>query len=150
MLAVYWDSEQGWSSFHVEHLAMLWACRHFKPYLLGKHFLLRTDHQPLVSLNKVTGQQMDRIKAELEDFSFTVEYIPGDKMPADGLSRQIAAIETEKENETPFLLCHGTNFMTYRRKTLFAKLLSVSWNTIHGQKTGPIEILSLQREKLLC
>ena len=89
------DSEQGWSSFHVEHLAMLWACRHFKPYLLGKHFLLRTDHQPLVSLNKVTGQQMDRIKAELEDFSFTVEYIPGDKMPADGLSRQIAAYDSE-------------------------------------------------------
>lgn len=83
------EAEKKWAPFHVEHLAMLWACKHFKPYLMGKHFVLRTDHKPLLTLNKVQGNAMDRIRAELEEFQpFTVTHLAGKTMPADALSRR--------------------------------------------------------------
>ncbi len=45
--------------------AMVWACQHFRPYLAGRHFTLRTDHQPLTSLNRVQGQALERLCADL-------------------------------------------------------------------------------------
>ena len=83
------DAERKYSPHHLESLGMVWACRHFKPYLAGREFTLRTDHKPLVSLNRVQGQALERLRAEMEEFlPYKVEYIKGEKMPADGLSRQ--------------------------------------------------------------
>ena len=80
--------EQGWAPTRLEHMAMVWACRYFRPYLAGKHFTMRTDHKPLVALNRIDGQVMERLRSELEEYQpFTVEYCKGEKMPADGLSR---------------------------------------------------------------
>ena len=82
------SAEQKWAPTHLEHLAMVWGCRHFKPYLAGRHFTIRTDHKPLVSLNRIQGQALERLRAELDDYRpFTVEYLKGELMPADGLSR---------------------------------------------------------------
>ena len=82
------QAEAKLAPFHLEHMAMVWACKHFKPYLSGRHFTLRTDHKPLLSLNKVQGQSFDRLQAELAEFQpFTVTYLKGEIMPADGLSR---------------------------------------------------------------
>ena len=94
------EPEKKLAPFHLEHLAMLWGCRHFQPYLAGRHFTLRTDHRPLMTLNRVQGQALDRIRADLQEFEpFTVKYIPGKIMPADGLSRldQTAPISERKE-----------------------------------------------------
>ena len=81
------DRETKWAPYFLEHLAMVTACRHFRPYLIGKHFTLRTDHKPLLTMNKVQGNTLDRMRAELEDYDFTVEYMRGADMIADGLSR---------------------------------------------------------------
>lgn len=82
------EKEKGGAAFFSEHQGMLWACRHFKPYLVGQHFTIRTDHKPLTTLNSVRNNVLNRIHAEMEEFQpFTVEYLAGDKMPADGLSR---------------------------------------------------------------
>ena len=82
------DSESKYSPHHLESLGMLWACKHFKPYLVGKEFVIRTDHKPLVALNRVQGQALERVRAEMEEFlPYKVQYLKGEKMPADGLSR---------------------------------------------------------------
>lgn len=82
------DAEKKKAPFYLEHLAMVWACKHFKPYLAGRHFTLRTDHKPLTSLNRTQGVGLERLQMELQEFQpFTVKYLPGEKMPADGLSR---------------------------------------------------------------
>ena len=87
------EQEEKWASFHLEYLAMVWACRHFKPYLVGRHFTLRTDHKPLVAMNKVRTQGLERLQAELHGYlPFTVTHIPGKDMPADGLSRAPHAV----------------------------------------------------------
>ena len=83
------DTEKKWAPYHLEHLAMVWACRHFRPYISGKHFTLRTDHKPLVSLNKSQTASLDRLYVELQTFlPYTIKYLSGNVMPADGLSRQ--------------------------------------------------------------
>lgn len=81
-------AELKYTAFHLEAMGILWACKHFRPYLVGKHFTIRSDHKPLMALNKTHGYSIDRIYAELEEFlPYTVEYMDGKIMPADGLSR---------------------------------------------------------------
>ena len=77
-------AERKLAPFHLEHLAMTWACRHFRPYLLGKHFTLRTDHKPLTALNKVQGCAFDRLRAELDEYQpFTVCLLYTSPSPRD-------------------------------------------------------------------
>jgi hypothetical protein len=98
--------ETNYAPFQLEKMAVLWAMKHFRPYLVGKHFRVRTDHKPLVGLNRIQGQQMQRVQAEMEDFQpFTIEYIPGEKNPSDGLSRlgqlcTVPAIQPRSSSES--------------------------------------------------
>ena len=65
----------------------------FKKYLLGRPFLLRTDHQALVTLLSQTKIQrsvtrVERWKEKVSCFDYTVEYIKGENnQMADWLSR---------------------------------------------------------------
>jgi hypothetical protein len=77
-----------YSPCHLEASGLQWSTRHFRPYLIGRHFTIRTDHNPWVSMNKTHSLALDRIYAELIDtLPFTTEYLQGNKMPADGFSR---------------------------------------------------------------
>jgi hypothetical protein len=81
-------SEASYSPCHLEASGLQWSTRHFWPYLIGRHFTIRTDHKPLISMNKTHSLALDQIYAELIDtLPFTIKYLQGDKMPADGLSR---------------------------------------------------------------
>lgn len=88
------ESETKLAPFHLEYLGMVWAVRHFKPYLVGAQFTLRTDHKPLQSLNKTKSQVFDRFLLELSEYDYVVEYLKGSTMPADALSRKLEAIST--------------------------------------------------------
>jgi hypothetical protein len=82
------QAETKYSPCHLEASGLQWSTRHFRPYLIGRHFTIRTDHKPLVSMNKTHSLALDQIYAELIDtLPFTIEYLQGNKMPADGLSR---------------------------------------------------------------
>jgi len=80
--------EQKYAPFHLEHLAMVFGCKHFAPYLKGKEFTIRTDHKPLTAITSTQTNNLTRLKAELDDFMpFTVVYINGKQQMADMLSR---------------------------------------------------------------
>ena len=82
------DVETRWAPTQLEFGALRWAMRYFEPYVKGAPFKVRTDHKPLTALTKIQGQALERMRAELEEFlPFTVEYMKGTTMPADGLSR---------------------------------------------------------------
>ena len=44
------DTEYHYAQIEKEPLATTWACKKFSSYLLGKHFVIETDHKPLVLL----------------------------------------------------------------------------------------------------
>jgi len=80
--------EQKYAPFHLEHLAMVFGCKHFAPYLKGKEFTIRTDHKPLTAITSTQTNNLTRLKAELDHFMpFTVVYINGKQQMADMLSR---------------------------------------------------------------
>lgn len=86
-----------------ELLAIHFAILTFEPYIFGKHFTVRSDHKPLISLYKLrnpTGK-LARIKLSLSDKDFTIEHIPGRlNVVADALSRMnISDLSTNYKND---------------------------------------------------
>ena len=77
-----------------ELLAVWRFCNHFRHYLLGRKFLLRTDHKALTWLGqfKEPDGMLARWIAALAAFDYSMEHRPGTKHGnADGLSRRKCA-----------------------------------------------------------
>lgn len=73
-----------------EMMAIYFAINHFRPYLFGRKFLLKTDHKPLVHMwsMKDPNSKVVRMRLELNEYDFDIVYIPGkDNVEADALSR---------------------------------------------------------------
>lgn len=78
------------SAYNRELCAVVSAILKWRQYLLGHHFIIKTDHLPLKSLLTQTIQTPDQQKwiSKLMGFDFEVVYQPGkDNGPADALSR---------------------------------------------------------------
>ena len=74
-----------------ELLAVVSFCNQFKHYLLGRHFLIRTDHSSLAWLFRFKSPQgqLARWLEELSQYSFTIEHRAGKAHGnADALSRK--------------------------------------------------------------
>jgi len=73
-----------------ELLAVVHFIRHFKTYLYGRHFKVRTDHSSLrwlMSFKEPEGQ-LARWLEQLSEYDFMIEHRPGTRHAnADGLSR---------------------------------------------------------------
>lgn len=73
-----------------ELLAIHFAVTTLRPYLYGRTFTVRSDHKPLIFLYnlKNPASKLTRVRLELEEYDFVVEYIKGkDNVAADALSR---------------------------------------------------------------
>lgn len=74
-----------------ELLAVVKTLRHFKKYLIGRPFLLRTDHAALKWLLQFKDPegQVARWIEQLQEYEYTIEHRSGKShMNADGLSRR--------------------------------------------------------------
>ena len=96
------NAERNYCATWRELLAVVKATKHFRPYLYGHPFLLRTDHPSLLWLRrrKEPSGQVARWLEILSEFQYKLQHRPGTKHGnADGLScqcedcRQCAAIE---------------------------------------------------------
>ncbi|XP_070550990.1 uncharacterized protein [Ptychodera flava] len=82
--------ETAYSVIEKECLALVWGIRKFQQYLYGKEFLIETDHQPLIFLNraKVSNGRLMRWALYLQSFRYRIVAIKGtDNVEADYLSR---------------------------------------------------------------
>ena len=99
-------SERKYCATRREMLALVWAARHFRPYLYGKKFVLRTDHHSLQWLHKFKEPegQVARWLEVLFEFDYTVVHRAGKRHTyAAALSRgrcSQCGLEEEEEDET--------------------------------------------------
>ena len=76
--------------FQVERASIIFSLRHWKPYLIGKEFTLRTDHKPSLAIARGKTQVYDSLTDEIMSYlPFKLEYLNGKNMFADVLSRPI-------------------------------------------------------------
>ncbi|CAM8905351.1 unnamed protein product [Rhodiola kirilowii] len=78
------------SAYNRELCAVAWAVCKWRPYLLGRRFIIQTDHQPLRTILSQRIHTADQQKwvCKLMGFDFEVVYKPGaDNGAEDGLSR---------------------------------------------------------------
>ena len=83
--------EQNYSATEQEGLAVVDACKHFLPYLLGRPFIIQTDHRALTFLNykDTTSGRLARWMDILRQLDYTIIYRQGKaNANADALSRQ--------------------------------------------------------------
>ena len=84
------SAEQNYSTTEKECLAVINAVKHFRPYLIGRHFTLIVDHQPLEYLKKAkdTNRRVNRWSLELANYEYAIKYRNGRvHNNADALSR---------------------------------------------------------------
>ena len=84
-------SEQNYSVIQRECLALVYALKQFRHYLLGRPFKILTDHAPLQWLS---AQKMEGLLANwalaIQEYEFTIHYCRGhENGNADALSRKI-------------------------------------------------------------
>ena len=82
--------EQKYSTIEKECLAIKLATQAFRLYLLGKPFIVQTDHQALEWLDRLkeNNAKLSRWSIALQPFKFQVRHRPGkDNSNADSLSR---------------------------------------------------------------
>ena len=99
------ETEMRYAQIEKEALAVTWACEKYTDYLLGRKFLIESDHKPLIPL--LNTKQLDnlpprvlRFRLRLARYDYTVQHVPGkDLYTADTLSRApVAGMESEEKS----------------------------------------------------
>lgn len=84
--------ERAYSVIEKECLAVVWAVQKFQNYLYGSPFILETDHEPLIYLNKAkcANARLMRWALALQPFKMSIVGIKGkENAGADFLSRMV-------------------------------------------------------------
>ena len=86
--------EKAYAVVEKECLALIWAVKKFQSYLYGVEFVVETDHQPLVYINRTKHEnsRVMRWALSLQPYRFRICSIKGqDNVGADYLSRSTGA-----------------------------------------------------------
>ena len=98
-------AETRYATNELECLAIAWAVKACRHYLLGAHFTILTDHRPLVGtfqkpLADIANPRLLRYRESLMPYSFDVTWTPGKSHHiADALSRAPAFTPPEDTTE---------------------------------------------------
>lgn len=106
-------TEQNYSTFEKEALAIVFSVTKLRQYLLGNKFILKTDHKALVSIfgqNKgmplMAAARIQRWAFILSGFNYEISHVKGSLNYADSLSRmpQYHTVESEPEKDYVHLI----------------------------------------------
>ena len=95
------NARSNYSATQLELLAAIESLNHFKPYLMFRKFILRTDHRALLALKNTKSPVPMLFKWSFfpNEFDYGIEYIKGEQNPANTLSRlksnMVASIKSQ-------------------------------------------------------
>ena len=93
--------EKNYGISELETLGLVWAARYFRPYLLGHHCTVYTDHMACLSIlntSKPSGK-LARWALTIQEMDLTLKHKPGRKNSnADALSRSPVIHQVSCEN----------------------------------------------------
>jgi predicted aspartyl protease len=96
-------AERKWHTHELEALAAIWGCEHFRPYLIGRKFLLETDHHSLQWLrDQRRPGRLERWVLRLAEYDFDVKHRPGKdngNAESDGPLRNPVEYDPEDEEK---------------------------------------------------
>ena len=95
-------AEKSYSTTLKEALGVVFALENFREYVMGRHFVIITDHKALTFLNKchVNNDKLLRWSLWLQQFSFEIKHIAGkDNVLPDYLSRNPKGGEISRRRE---------------------------------------------------
>jgi hypothetical protein len=84
------NAELNYGTVEKELLAIVWACEHFRPYLLGHKFKIVTYHKGLTWIFNVkdASSRLMRSKLLLEEYDYEIQYRAGQRnCNTDSVSR---------------------------------------------------------------
>ncbi|KII65852.1 Retrovirus-related Pol polyprotein [Thelohanellus kitauei] len=93
-------AEENYSTIDPEMLAIVWAVKKYRHYLLGRNFIIRTDHNPLSYLSNFRDNHGRRARwlSLLSEYIFEIQHIPGHlNKVADVLSRSCHRVLIQPE-----------------------------------------------------
>ena len=147
-------SEKNYSAYKLEFLALKWAVTEkFRDYLLGTHFTVLTDNNPLTHI--LTSAKLDatgqRWGSALGQFTFDIIYRPGIKnSDADGMSRYPFEQSEEKitlDDTTVKSICSSINTQAYIEILPCANINIVEVTEAGGQTMAQIEQREIRRKQ---
>ena len=118
---IFNEAQENYSTTEKEMLAMVIACEKFKPYILGSHVIIHTNHAAIRYLmgKKDAKPRLFRWVLLLQEFDLEIKDKKGsDKVIVDHLSRLEKNDENEKETEI------AENFPD---KQLFLLSIQIPW-----------------------
>jgi transposase InsO family protein len=96
--------ELKWNTTEKEALAIIWACDHFRPYLIGTDFDVETDHQSLAWLKQSEKGRLARWAMKLVEYGPKIIHRPGKSNTVpDYLSRHVTTEHGKTDLEIPEL-----------------------------------------------
>ena len=131
-------TQQRWSATKRELYALMWAMNKLRMYLVGRQFIARVDHKPLVAMmkNPLTAI-MEGWVDTINLFRFTTEYLPGEEnVIADGLSRsQEEPVQVIRLCDTDVL--DGLDVKTVIDTTALSIEAAMQWQAVKQGKKIP-------------
>jgi hypothetical protein len=137
------------AAYERELIGLVQAVRHWRPYLWGHHFLIRTDHY---SLKFLLDQRLSMVPqhqwiSKLFGFDFTIEYCPGHlNTVANALSRRDAELAAPPDSADGTAMCarSGPSFAfidDIRRATAMAEDAQLLLRCLEaGDLQGPLAL----------
>jgi hypothetical protein len=104
-------AESNYSPTEGECLGLVWATKKFRQYLHGNKFVIRRDHAALQCLStaRFDNSKLERWATRLQEFNFTVEYLPGEQNVVAGhLSRHFPHVHATSVAAVAGHLAHAT------------------------------------------
>ena len=113
-------TEKNYDVTRRELLAVVYGLKMYKQYLLGHHFVIRTDHSALQSLRKTPDPigQAARWQTFIEQFSFTIVHRAGTRhRNADALSRRPVCDNFDNDKNSRQCMAVTTRTVTSPQET---------------------------------